>query len=46
MVLVVGWIPGWGAKVLHASWQKGKKERKKWKKYCNKFNKNLKKREA
>ena len=35
-----GWIPGWGAKMPHAS---GPKNRNiKQKQYCNKFNKDIK----
>ena len=36
--LGAGLIPGWEAKVLHASWPKKQKH----KQYCNKFNKDLK----
>ena len=38
-----GWIPGWGAKIPHASWPKKKKNQSiKQKQYCNKFNKDFK----
>ena len=37
----VGSIPGWGAKIPHASWPKN--QNIKQKQYCNKFNKDLKK---
>ena len=37
----VGSIPGWGAKIPHASWPKN--QNIKQKQYCNKFNKNFKK---
>ena len=36
-----GLIPGWGAKIPHASWPKN--QNIKQKQYCNKFNKDLKK---
>ena len=36
-----GSIPAWGAKILYASWPKN--QNIKQKQYCNKFNKNLKK---
>ena len=37
-------IPGWGAKILHASWPKNQNIKKeKQKQHCNKFNKDLKK---
>ena len=36
-----GSIPGWGAKIPHASWPKN--QNIKQKQYCNKFNKDLKK---
>ena len=36
----VGLIPGWKAKILHAS--QPKKQNIKWKQYCNKFNKDFK----
>ena len=35
-----GLIPGWGAKIPHASWPKN--QNIKQKQYCNKFNKDLK----
>ena len=37
----VGSIPGWGAKIPHASWPKNTKNIKQTQ-YCNKFNKDLK----
>ena len=36
----VGSIPGWGAKIPHASWPEN--QNKKQKQYCNKFNKDFK----
>ena len=38
---VVGSIPGWGAKIPHASWPKNQNIKRK--QYGNKFNKNFKK---
>ena len=35
-----GSIPGWGAKIPHASWPKN--QNRKQKRYCNKFNKDFK----
>ena len=37
----VGSIPGWGAKIPHASWPKNQKINQK--QYCNKFNKDFRK---
>ena len=36
----IGSIPGWGAKILHASWPKS--QNIKQKRYSNKFNKDFK----
>ena len=36
----VGLIPGWGAKIPHASWPQNQNITQK--QYCNKFNKNFK----
>ena len=38
----VGLIPGWEAKIPHASWQKKKKKKNQKKQCCNKFNNNFK----
>ena len=38
-----GSIPGQGSKIPHALWPKKKKQNIKQKQYCNKFNKDLKK---
>ena len=36
----VGWIPGWRAKIPHASWPEN--QNIKQKQYCNKLNKDFK----
>ena len=40
-----GSIPGWGTKIPHALWPK-KNQNIKQKQYCNKFNKDFKKKEG
>ena len=41
-----GLISGWGTKIPHASQPKHKNRKKKQKQYCNKLNKELKKKKA